>query len=189
MHQLLSSELLKSQESISQVCDRPCPFCHCDFERQNDSQQHVAGHLETIALLSLPNLDDVDETSEAGKANSNSANRHYVESKVGDFDNTEPLACLENEPLGSTPVVSEMEKLHFDTKLKAESISFESMNGLNVEDCQAYWSGIVGRWFGHVPLDLEEDGGTYSSEPKEQTRIDATSVRHCAVGISIRIDL
>lgn len=80
MDQLLSPELLQSQESISQVCDRPCPFCQREYERPIDLQQHIAGHLESTALLSLPNLDSVEEKSEAGQVNSNSANRNYAES-------------------------------------------------------------------------------------------------------------
>ena len=41
-------------------------------------QPHLAGHLEMIALLSLPNLDDIDNSSEAGKVESNEANRNYA---------------------------------------------------------------------------------------------------------------
>ena len=84
IHQQLSSELVKSQESVSQVCDRPCPFCRFEIERSIDLQQHIAGHLESIALLALPHMDDTDENSEAGNANSNSTNRNYAESKAGD---------------------------------------------------------------------------------------------------------
>ena len=97
MHQMLSSELLNSQESVSQVCDRPCPFCQRGYERTIELQQHLAGHLESIALLSLPNLDNVDESSEAGHVNSNSANCNYAESKADDFDATEPPVFREND--------------------------------------------------------------------------------------------
>ena len=151
MHQLLSSELLKSQESVSQVCDRPCPFCEREFERPADLQQHVASHLESIALLSLPNLDDIDEQSEAGKANSNSANRNYADSKAGDFDGTEPLVFLENEHSKGTPVVTEVQKELFESQLKAASVSFESMNRLNVEAPQSYSSELVRGWLPLLP--------------------------------------
>ena len=96
MHHLLSPELLQSQESVSQVCDRPCPFCQREYERPIDLQHHVAGHLESTALLSLPNLDNVEEGSKAGQVNSNSANRNYADSRADDFDRMEPLHFSEN---------------------------------------------------------------------------------------------
>ena len=173
MDQLLSSELLESRESVSQVCDRPCPFCHRKFERPVDLQQHVAGHLEIIALLSLPNLDDANNSSEAGTANSNSANRHLAESRADDFDNTEPLAFPEKDRSDYHPVATETEQERFKTKLRDESISFESMNEINVEARQAYSSELVGRWLHHLPRDSGEDPDTHSSFEQEQTRGDA----------------
>lgn len=155
MDQLLSSELLKSQESVSQVCDRPCPFCQCQFERSIDMQQHTAGHLEMIAMLSLPNLDNVDNSSEAGNTNSNSANRNYAESKAGDFDQTEPLAFSENSPSGSTAIVTEIGTELFKTKLAAESISFASINESNAESRRAYSSLLVGGWMSHLQGTLD----------------------------------
>ena len=109
-HQLLSAELLKSRQSISQVTDKPCPFCQRDFERPYDLQQHIAGHLESIALLSLPNLDDIDENSARGNTNSNSANRNYAESRADDFDHSEPPIIYESDHLGSDSALSTMDK-------------------------------------------------------------------------------
>ncbi len=151
MHQLLSFELLKSQESVSQVCDRPCPFCQREFERSIDLQQHIAGHLEMVALLSLPNLDNIEDGPEAAKTNSNSANRNYIESKAGDFDHTEPLVFPENEQSGETLDLKSTATELFENKLKAESISFESTNGVNNEARHAYWSDLVGGWMSHIP--------------------------------------
>lgn len=142
-NQLLSSELLRSQESVSQVCDRPCPFCQREFEQSIGLQQHVACHLESIALLALPNLDDIDENSEAGRANSNSANRNHAESKADDFDRTEPLVFLDNGHPEGTPVVTKTATEIFELKLKAESTSFESMNQVDVEARQDYSSDLV----------------------------------------------
>lgn len=166
MDQLLSSELLESQKTISQVCDRPCPFCQRDFEQPIDLQRHVAGHLESIALLSLPNLDDIDETSEEGKGNSNSANRNYAESKADDFDYTEPLIFSEDDHSGGTPVVPELDKELFALKLDAESTSFESMNEVNVESRQAYSIEIARRWLSRPPHELGEVSPLPLSSPK-----------------------
>ena len=152
MHQLLSSELLKSQESVSQVCDRPCPFCQCEFERPVDLQQHIAGHLESIALLALPNLDDIDENSEAGKANSNSANRGFAESKAGDFDRTEPLIFLDNLP-EDPPFEGEDDAdgaNEPDWIRHNELISFESVGRFNVDAPPAYSSDGIGGWLSHL---------------------------------------
>ena len=158
MHQLLSPELLQSQESISQVCDRPCPFCQREFERPNDLQQHVAGHLESTALLSLPNLDSIEEGSEAGQVNSNSANRTYAESRADDFDRMVPLVFPENDHSGDIPRMTEMSKELFRHLLEVESVPFNYLNEVNVEARQAYSSGLAGEWLSHLPIELGEEG-------------------------------
>ena len=170
VHQLLSSELLKSPETVSQVCDRPCPFCRRQFERPVDLQQHIAGHLEMIAMLSLPILDNINDNSEAGNTNSNSANHDCADSKAGDFDHTEPVAFSENDPLGSTALVTEIAKELFKTELTAESISFASMNQVNVETRQAYSGELVRGWFSNLPCELKQDGGSRSSDQEEQSK-------------------
>ena len=150
VHQLLSTELLKSQESISQECDRPCPFCQCDFERPHDMQQHLAGHLEMIALLSLPNLDDIDTNSGAGKVESNEANRNYAESKADDFDSTEPLVFRDDDRADAPPA-TETDTEVFELGLKAESISFESRNEATIEAHEIYSKAIVEKWLSVHP--------------------------------------
>ena len=161
--QLLSPELLNSRESVSQLGDRPCPFCQRDFERPVDLQEHIAGHLESIALLSLPNLDDIDQNSEPGKANSNSANLNYAESKAGDFDFSEPLLFFENEHSGAIPSMTKTDSGLFDSKLKAEGASFNSTNEFNLEARQAYSIELVGGWLSCLPHEIH-DNILYSSE-------------------------
>ena len=172
MHHLLSSELLQSQESVSQVCDRPCPFCQREYERPIDLQQHVAGHLESTALLSLPNLDSNAEASEAGQVNSNSANRNYAESRADDFDRMEPLVFLENDHPADIPKMTETNKELFRHKLEVESVPFDSMNEANVEARQAYSSGLAGEWLSRLSTDLGED-----SELLSETRSQPLSKR------------
>lgn len=132
-HELLSDELLNHQESVSQECDRPCPFCQHEFERPIDLQQHIASHLESTALLSLPNLDNITKDSEAREVNSNSANRNYAESRASDFDRTEPLNFLENDQLEDTPTTTDISNELFTLKLDFESVSDDSMNEVNLE--------------------------------------------------------
>ena len=170
MVQLLSTELITSQESVSQVCDRPCPFCQREFERRNDLQQHIAGHLEMIALLSLPNLDDIKDVPEAGEANSNSANPHLAESNADDFDDTEPLVFLENERAEKNPVVTDAERELFKIKLKNESFSFESVHEVSVEARQAYSNVIVGEWLYHLPRELGKDPAIHSLDSEGEIR-------------------
>ncbi len=114
-------------------------------------QQHIAGHLEMIALLSLPNLDNIEDGPEAAKTNSNSANRNYVESKAGDFNHTEPLVFPENEQSGETLNVTNTATEFFEKNLKTQSILFESRNGVNNEARHAYWSDLVGDWMSDIP--------------------------------------
>ena len=175
MHQLLSSELLNSQESVSQVCDRPCPFCQRGFERPIDLQQHIACHLESTALLSLPNLDDNDGSSEDRQVNSNTANRKYAESRAGDFDPTEPLLFLDDHS-GDISVATEIDKELFELKLKAESVSFESMNESNAEVRQAYSSELARGWLFRLPHELDHGNRFYPPSPKPTFKMTTDAV-------------
>ena len=175
VHQLLSSELLISQQSVSQVSDRPCPFCQRDFERSIDLQQHIAGHLESIALLSLPNLDNIYESAEVSQANSNSANRNYAESRASDFDVREPLEFSENDVLEDPSETIKTDKELFRLKLKAESVSYESMNEVNVEARQAYSSELSGRWLFRLPGDLDEESEIWSPGPRQRITLVASA--------------
>ena len=111
---LLSSELLTAQESVSRALDRPCPFCHRDYDTF-EMQQHVASHLEAVALLSVPNL---DEDKKSGEGNSKSANSNRAESKAGDFDFTEVLVFPENEGPDELRSPSGAERRAFKTELE-----------------------------------------------------------------------
>ena len=124
---LLSPELLTAQESVSRALDRPCPFCHRDYEDTFEMQQHVAGHLEAMALLSIPNL---DEDKESGKGNSNSANTNCAESKAGDFDFTEVLIFPENEGPDELRSSSEAKRREFKRKLGVLNQSFNKASNV-----------------------------------------------------------
>ena len=128
-HLLLSSELLTAQESVSCLLDRPCPFCLQDYEDVFEMQQHVASHLEAVALLSVPNL---DEDKKSAKGNSNSANSNHAESKAGGFDSTEVLLFPENEGPGHLRSSSEAEKRAFRTKLEILNQSCGKASGESV---------------------------------------------------------
>ena len=144
---LLSAELLTAQESVSRALDRPCPFCHQEYEDTFEMQQHVAGHLEAVALLSVPNLDE-DEKSARG--NSNSANSNHAESKAGDFDSTEQLFFPENEGLDVLRYSSEAEKRAFRTKLGIMNQSFNKDSSDSTIARSRYCEDLVRDWLDAV---------------------------------------
>ena len=47
---------------------RLCPICHCAKETVDDLQQHLATHLQRIAVFALPSLGDGSEDSTPGSA-------------------------------------------------------------------------------------------------------------------------
>lgn len=146
-HLMLSSELLTAQESVSSALDRPCPFCLQDYEDVFEMQQHIAGHLEAVALLSVPNL---DEDKKSAKGNSNSANINHAESKAGDFDSTEVVLFPENEGPGHLQSSSEAEKRAFRTKLGVMNQSFNEASSESVIAKSRYYEDLVGDWLDGV---------------------------------------
>lgn len=149
-HQLLSSELLSASESISRSCDRPCPFCKRDLEQPSEMQQHVARHLESVALLSLPWPDEDDANSQGDKTASNSANRNYAESRTGDFDEMEPLMFPENDGEAQRTLRStEAERQSFKERLAAEDTLFYKPDESLAEAKATYSKDIVLEWLGY----------------------------------------
>ena len=146
-HLLLSSELLTAQESVSCALDRPCPFCLQDYEDVFEMQQHVASHLEAVALLSVPNL---YEGKKSAKGNSNSANSNHAESKAGDFDSTEVLLFPENEGPGHLRSSSGAEKRAFRTKLAIMNQSFNEASSESVIAKSRYYADLVRDWLDGV---------------------------------------
>ena len=146
---LLSSELLTAQESVSRALDRPCPFCHRDYEDTFEMQQHVASHLEAVALLSVPNL---DEDKRSAKGNSNSANSNHAESKAGDFDSKEQLFFPENDPYDLRSS-SGADNRAFRTKLEIMNQSFNKISGESMIAKSRYCEGLVRNWLDGVYAD------------------------------------
>ena len=144
---LLSSELLAAQESVSCALDRPCPFCLQDSEDVFEMQRHIAGHLEAVALLSIPNLDDDNKSA---KGNSNSANSNHAESKAGDFDYTEALIFPENEGPAHLRPSSGAEKRAFRTKLGIMTQSFNEASSESVTANTRQYEDLVGDWLDGV---------------------------------------
>lgn len=128
-------------------------------------QQHLAGHLEIIALLSLPSLDDIDDNSEAGKVASNEANRNYADSKADDFDRTVPLVLRDDDQSEGTPLAMRQDTELFELSLKTESNSFESRNGATIETREVYSKEIVGNWLSEIPYQERGIAGDWPPVP------------------------
>ena len=54
----------------------------------------------------------------------------------------------------------------FGLKLKAEGISFDSINEVNIEARQAYSSALAGGWLYKLPPNFDSDGGIRSLDPE-----------------------
>ena len=137
---LLSPELLTAQKSVSRSLDRPCPFCHRDYEDTFEMQQHVASHLEAVALLFVPNL---DEDRKSAKGISNSANSNHAESRAGDFDSTEQLFFPENKASANLRSSSGAEKRAFRTKLGIIKQSFNKASSESVVARNSHCEDLV----------------------------------------------
>jgi hypothetical protein len=107
--QLRSSQLLKAGESTSELPDRPCPFCHAELSSAVLLQEHIARHLERIALFALPRSTGLEGESvegsgwsgqAAGQTNSSKSNGAELES-LSTFASVSPQVTPDPEIAGS----------------------------------------------------------------------------------------
>ena len=110
-------------------------------------QQHVASHLEAVAILSLPNLEDDDKDDHNKRANSYSANKNYAESRANDFDGVDPLKFTENDDtIKDTSTSTESEKRTFEMKLEAEAQRFRELSEYSSKARNDYIRRLVTQW-------------------------------------------
>jgi hypothetical protein len=116
---LLTPEFISSRETTPKECDRCCPICLRGFSYTHKLQQHIARHLESIALLALPPEEDVESTSDR----KSSMDSHIAELRHGlqalstsnDFfeDSETPPKFSENDnDSGDDGVRSEVHQFH-----------------------------------------------------------------------------
>ena len=60
-----SDEAARFSETVSTANSRLCPICKCMSENAESMQQHIATHLQRIALFTLPNYSDGDEDDDS----------------------------------------------------------------------------------------------------------------------------
>lgn len=108
---LLLPEMIDARESTHKVANRECPFClqaGGALDQASAMQAHIARHLETVALLSLP-PEKTDSRSSTASTSSQShvaarRDRRTALSTAGDFPEMgeEPPTFHENEIDGIT---------------------------------------------------------------------------------------
>lgn len=57
---LLDPDLIAARRTVRRDPERPCPFCLSKIETNAEMQNHVAAHLESIAVWALPLEDEAD---------------------------------------------------------------------------------------------------------------------------------
>ena len=63
-------QVLHSSETVFHDVDRACPFCGCSMADAHQLQNHIATHLQRVALFALPRSHDIQDVSEAGSLSS-----------------------------------------------------------------------------------------------------------------------
>ncbi|KAL8922164.1 MAG: hypothetical protein Q9208_005359 [Pyrenodesmia sp. 3 TL-2023] len=95
--QLLSEGVLATTRTFAKQSNRSCPFCDIGLGSVGEMRDHIGSHLETVALLAIPPLDEPDLQSTSDAASSVAAGKDANGSRKNDFDKT-PVIFPENEP-------------------------------------------------------------------------------------------
>jgi len=115
--------LVRAGVSSLTQCDRPCPFCHTEYENINDMHLHVAYHLERFSIFVLPRSHHLekDEDKDDGEAASNDALQNK---SLGGEDSTEKSSlAFESQPSRTEGLAAHSvtaEELHTDTQQRGE---------------------------------------------------------------------
>ena len=96
---MLTPEIVSARATGSNSSGRPCPFCLAAIPDAGDLQHHIAWHLESVALISLPRSTGHETGSEEDDLRSDVQKADDVDSRVGELDNI----SLPNEDYATTP--------------------------------------------------------------------------------------
>ena len=117
-NKLLSNGVLETQRFLRAQPSRSCPFCDIDLEGVEEMYDHIGGHLETVAILAIPTLDDRDLQSNPDAASSEAAGRDVYGSRKNDFEEALPVLFAENDhPDHHPPVEQQMSGSNFERLL------------------------------------------------------------------------
>jgi len=97
-NQLRSPELVAACMRSSSIPHRSCPLCPTNFTTVTEMQSHIAYHLERFALLAMPKLSDLEDSTsdsggsiQTGEAVARVLKSVGEDSRKGDFDRSKPL--------------------------------------------------------------------------------------------------
>lgn len=93
---LLSEGVLATQRFLAKQPSRSCPFCDVDLDSVGEMYDHIGSHLETVALLAIPQLDDRELQPNSDAASLVAAGKDAGGSRKNDFDETLPVVFPEN---------------------------------------------------------------------------------------------
>ena len=114
----LSDGVLETQRFLTEQPSRSCPFCDVDLEGVEEMYDHTGGHLETVAMLAIPTLDDRDLQSSPDAASSEAAGRDVDGSRKNDFEKALPVLFPENDhPDHQPPAEQQMSGSNFERLL------------------------------------------------------------------------
>ena len=117
-NKLLSDGVLETQRFLTEQPSRSCPFCDVDLEGVEEMYDHIGGHLETVAMLAIPTLDDRDLQSSPDAASSEAAGRDVDGSRKNDFERALPVLFPENDhPDHQPPAEQQMSGSNFERLL------------------------------------------------------------------------
>ena len=117
-NKLLSDGVLETQRFLTERPSRSCPFCDVDLEGVEEMYDHIGGHLETVAMLAIPTLDDRDLQSSQDAASSEAAGRDVDGSRKNDFEKALPVLFPENDhPDHQPPAEQQMSGSNFERLL------------------------------------------------------------------------
>ena len=96
-NKLLSDGVLETQRFLTEQPSRSCPFCDVDLEGVEKMYDHIGGHLETVAMLAIPTLDDRNLQSSPDAASSDAASRDVDGSRKNEFETALSVLFPEND--------------------------------------------------------------------------------------------
>ena len=113
-NKLLSDGVLETQRFLTEQPSRSCPFCDVDLEGVEEMYDHIGGHLETVAMLAIPTLDDRDLQSSPDAASSHAAGRDVDGSRKNEFETALSVLFPENDhPDHHPPAEQQMSESNF----------------------------------------------------------------------------
>ncbi|KAL8755008.1 MAG: hypothetical protein Q9199_003938 [Rusavskia elegans] len=117
-NQLLSEGVLATQRFLAEPPSRSCPFCDVDLDGLGEMCDHIGSHLETVALLAIPQLDDHELQPKSDAASSVAAGKDADGSRKNDFDEALPLTFPENDDSDEwSPAEQDLSGLDFEFHL------------------------------------------------------------------------